>query len=178
MKTEQLEKVKEIRNWIIEKYPDSCIAVNDKNNGPSSDDAVDNEGTNCLLSEVRDHFLYEVMGLCGCGNTLSTMMDIRDYLMIVKISHEQSFDIARNMLEKRFGVKYVSDNSLLQFMAYILDHNGLTNHGTSINGAWLEDLGKKCLTVFDMVFQEEKEICKIPDECKDCNWKHLCNEKA
>lgn len=177
MKTEQLEKVKEIRNWIIEKYHDSCIAVNDKNNGPSSDDAVDNEGTNYLLAEVRDYFLYEVMGFCGCGEKFSSMADVRDYLMIVNIRHEQSFEISRNILEKRFGVKYVSDNSLLQFMAYTLDNNGLTDHGSSIDGAWLTDIGKKCLNILDIVFQEEKKTCSIPDECEDCKWRHLCNEK-
>lgn len=178
MKTEQLEKVKEIRNWIIEKYPDSCIAVNDKNNGPSPDDAIDDKGTNCLLAEVRDFFLYEIMDFCGCGIPFTSMMDVRNYLTIVKINHEKSFDEGHKLTEKIFGVKCACDNSLLQFMAYTLDSYGLTEHGTSINGAWLEDLGKKCLTILDIVFEEEKKTCSVPEECEKCQWRHLCNEES
>lgn len=49
---------------------------------------------------------------------------------------------------------HIDDNDslqsgLLQFMMYILDHKGFTEHGGSIGGCWLTDKGRRLLTVLD-----------------------------
>lgn len=46
---------------------------------------------------------------------------------------------------------------LLQFMAYILDDRGFTEHGSSIGGCWLTEKGEMFLTVLDAWDQYNKE---------------------
>ena len=86
-----------------------------------------------LVNEVANDFIYMVIGGWEAGHRL---------------------------LEEKFHHGHVCDDPLLQFMAYLLDDKGLTEHGTSINGAWLTDEGEVCLEVFNMYLgldDEEEE---------------------
>ena len=47
---------------------------------------------------------------------------------------------------------------ILQFLAYILDSYGFTEHGSSVGGCWLTKEGEKLLTVLDAWHNLEEEI--------------------
>ncbi len=150
-----IKNLNDIRNYIIKNYPDSCIAQNDELNGPTADPRE-------MLKEISEFFKHDILGFCDCGCPLSTEEAVKDYLYAVnkRTSIDDGWDIAETLLIKHFGVSAVSDNSLLQFMAYVIDNVGFTEHGTSINGAWIEDLGRICLYVFDLdlkVYESEEE---------------------
>lgn len=149
--SETMKNLNDIRNHIKENYPDSCIA----HNSPRT------EG-NELLEEISDFFKYEILGFCGCGCPESSERSVRDYLYAVNMrtdekhikDRDERWSKSRQFLEEKFKIKYVTDDPLLQFMAYILDNANLTGHGSSINGAWIEDLGRTCLYIFDLELNE------------------------
>lgn len=156
---EQTEvNLRKIADYIKENYPDSCIAYNDR----------DNHMSGCeLVQEIADFFSYEIIGICGCGCPESTLICIRDYLQILNdkfankdVETEKWIQICddseKRMIEK-FKTRYVTDNPLLQFMAYMLDDKGLTEHSTSIDVCWATDLGKMCLYVYNLLDLEDGE---------------------
>lgn len=149
---DKLTRIKELRSYVCKRYPESCCAYNK----PA-------ETYYELVNEVANDFIYMVIGLCGCGCTDETVESIRDYLDAVRINHDKAaggWEAGRRLLEEKFHHGHVCDDPLLQFMAYLLDDKGLTEHGTSINGAWLTDEGKVCLEVLNMYLglnDEEEE---------------------
>ena len=144
--------LKEILEWVIEKYPDSCIACNSKNKGCTYDDETFYGRP--IQEELYSFFAYELIGICGCGVPEAAMIQVRNYLRCVSIIC--NYEKQKEKLMEHFGCRSVYDNSLLLFMAYILDEKELTEHGSSIGGAWITDLGEKCLTVL--------EACDLGDE--------------
>lgn len=149
---DKLARIRELRSYVCRRYPESCCAYN-----KAATTYYD------LVNEVANDFIYMVIGLCGCGCPDSTIEAIRDYLEIVRIRHTKDdggFDRACAIMQEKFHHNYVCDDSLLQFMAYLLDDKGLTEHGSSINGAWLTDEGEVCLEVLNMYLgldDEEEE---------------------
>ena len=139
--------LRKIAECIKENYTDSCIAYNDRESNMSGQQ---------LLKEVADFFTYKLIGLCGCGRPEDTIIAIRDYLQIVNDKRNDKRETIKNKFLEKFGVETVYDNSLLQFMAYMLDDKGLTEHGTSIGGNWITDLGKMCLYVYKLLDIEEE----------------------
>lgn len=150
--SDQLNRIKQLRDYVCRRYPESCCAYN----RPA-------ETYYDLVNEVANDFIYMVIGLCGCGCTDETVGSIRDYLDAVRIHHDKAaggWEAGHRLLEEKFHHGHVCDDPLLQFMAYLLDDKGLTEHGTSINGAWLTDEGEVCLEVFNMYLgldDEEEE---------------------
>lgn len=134
--------LRKIADYIKEHYPDSCIAYNDRENNMSGYE---------LVEEIADFFSYEIIKLCGCGCPEDTIISIRDYLQIVNDKRNEEWEAIKNNFLEKFGVETVYDNPLLQFMAYMLDDKGLTEHGTSIGGNWITDLGKMCLYVYKLL---------------------------
>lgn len=124
--------VNEIKNYIIKKYPDSCLAYN-YNEKYYYDER--------LIKECEDFFYYEKLNWCGCGDPETAKRVIRDYLEIV----DNNSDEKRKELKNRFGAEYVYDNELLLCLAYTLDAVEFTEHGSSVGGAWLADEGKMFL---------------------------------
>jgi len=138
--------LRKIADYIKEHYPDSCIAYND----------IESNMSGCeLVEEISDFFSYEIIGLCGCGCPEDTIVSIRDYLQIVNDKRNEEWETIKNKFLEKFGVETVYDNPLLQFMAYTLDDKGLTDHGTSIGGNWITDLGRMCLYVYDLYIESE-----------------------
>lgn len=133
-----VKKLIEIRDYIATNYPDSCIAQNDK---------VDVECE--LIKDVSEFFLYELIGFCGCGCKDTSAEAVYKYLRVCAfrsancgtIKYHESCD----KLYEAFNFKDVCDDPLLQFMAYILDDLELTEHGSSIAGAWITELGEMCM---------------------------------
>lgn len=145
MDEKTINELKKIREWINEKYPGGCC-----------ENTLDESR---LLEDVSDFFQYELLSFCGCGCPEASIRAVRDYLAAVnhhtKNNTDEGWEEARQMLKDKFGVEYVTDDPLLQYMAYHLDDRGLTDHGSSINGAWIEERGEKCLYVFDLLLKEE-----------------------
>lgn len=127
--------INEIKDYIIEKYPNSCLA---KNYNSSYYDEQ-------LMEECEDFFYYEKLNWCGCGDPETAKRVIRDYLKIA----DGNFDEKRNSLKERFGVEYVYDNELLLCLAYALDAAGFTEHGGSVGGAWTGIEGKMFLWLLE-----------------------------
>ena len=126
--------INEIKDQIINKYPDSCLAYN--YNSSYYDE---------LLIEVCENFFYyEMLNWCGCGDPNMAKEVIRDYLEVVKAKFDSNADFTG-----KFGVKYVYDDKLLLCLAYTLDAAGFTDHGSSISGAWLTDEGKMFLWLLE-----------------------------
>lgn len=139
--------VNEIKDYIIKKYPDSCLAYNYK-----EEYYYDEQ----LIEECEDFFYYEKLKWCGCGMPEIAKKVIRDYLEIVNNDSDKKCD----ELKKRFGVEYVYDNELLLCLAYALDAAKFTEHGSSVGGAWLADEGK----MFLWLLKHNEELDNLDDD--------------
>lgn len=135
-----------ITKYIMERYPNSCIAVNYNSlYKPTSEDCV-------------DFFYYEKLKWCGCGDPDMAKRVVRDYLRILneddlyyKKTNNANNAYSRKckMFSERFGVQTVYDNELLLCLAYTLDAAEFTEHGSSIGGAWLTSEGKMFLWLLE-----------------------------
>lgn len=116
-----------------------------------------------IIDSVVSIYTFNILGLCGCGCLENSLIDIRNYLRIVGMKSKDfpTFDayyktyIAR--MKVYFDVESVYEDSLLQFMAYILDDKEFTEHGTSIGGAWITEKGKQYLSVLEMLDLDSDE---------------------
>ena len=142
-------KLSEIAEYIAGKYPDCCMVVNhDYKDGCREEWYED-----YLIDPLMDFFSFELMDMCGCGCPDYTYDLIRKTLIIR--SEWQEDIIAYEEIEK----KYMNDLSLdsnnndhygaLQFILYMLDTYKILEHGGSIGGCWLTNLGKMYLTVLN-----------------------------
>lgn len=139
--------VNEIKDYIIKKYPDSCLAHNYK------EEYYYDER---LIEECEDFFYYEKLKWCGCGTPEIAKKVIRDYLEIVDNNYYEK----RDGLKKRFGVEYVYNNELLLCLAYALDAAEFTEHGGSVGGAWLADEG----VMFLWLLKHNEELDDLDDD--------------
>lgn len=152
--------------YISEKYKDSCIASNYGDNSPMGR-YIDDQTISTLLEDTVDFFSYEVIGLCECGCINTTIKSIRNYLSIL---NDWSNDIKnskclwkdnspisnrKHKMKELFGVEDSCDDPLVQYLAYTIDTIGLSEHGSSISGAWITDLGRMCLYVFNLYLESE-----------------------
>lgn len=148
--------IKEIANYIITHYPDSCLAMN----------YCKEYITDISLEECEDFFYYEKLNFCGCGSPSTAKICIRDYLKIVNDYHESKEDFKeaykqeRDSLQKRFGVTSTYDSELLLCLAYTLDAAGFTEHGSGIGSAWLTKEGK----MFLWLLERNEELNEEEDE--------------
>ena len=143
-----------VANYIIENYPDSCLASNSHYNN-----------SNSLLDDCKDFFFYEILNTCGCGRPDDTASVIKDILNIINDYYNETqnynreeINIAHDKKIKRLnslcGVEIKDNtnyNGLIQFVLYMLDHAGFLEHGSSIGGAWLTDLGRMFLYFLNSV---------------------------
>jgi hypothetical protein len=82
------------------------------------------------MSEVINE-LFDLFGFCPCGAPWKVATYIREYL--TEISKD---------LNKRVNLK---QDAAYWMAGYLCDAHGLTEHGGSVGGAWLTDLGKEWL---------------------------------
>ena len=133
-------KLNEIKDYIIKKYPNSCLACN------YTADYYDEQ----LMEECEDFFYYEKLNWYGFGSPEEAKRVIRDYLKIV----DNNSDKKREGLKERFGAEYVYDNELLLCFSYTMDAAEFTEHGSSIGGAWISEEGK----MFLWLLEHNKEL--------------------
>lgn len=133
-----MKELIKIKNYIIKKFPKTTLALNKEE--------FDKYTKDYLLQTLYEVFLHEIIGICGCGTPEDCAKDIAKLLDIFS---ETEFDTSKDKCQKYFNVGDIYENSLLLFMAYILDDKELLEHGGSIGGAQVTELGKMCKYVFE-----------------------------
>lgn len=140
--------INDIKDYIIKKYPECCLAYNIQNHDYSEEE---------LIKYCEDFFYYEKLKWCGCGEPEIAKKVIRDYLKILydhkqELKHKSSnynwlkdWEKRDKELQERFGVKSIYDNELLLCFAYAMDGAEFTEHGSSIGGAWITKEGEMFL---------------------------------
>lgn len=126
-----------IADYIIHKYPKSCLAYNGKDSGD-------------LRQDCEDFFYFEKLNWCGCGSPNDAKRAIYQYLKIVACNTydnhtKYSYEEICKQYTTAFGVKNVYENPLLLALAYTLDAAGFTEHGSSVGGAWTTGEGEMFL---------------------------------
>jgi hypothetical protein len=81
------------------------------------------------------------LGFCGCGLPTEAMVFLRDVLQV--LNGKQGVDF--KSFDAKLGELGLPDGGLRYFVFYMIDHLGLTEHGGSVNGAWLTDKGRDVL---------------------------------
>jgi hypothetical protein len=75
------------------------------------------------IAKINNHF-------CGCGDAALAWQEIHDELKRCALE-------SKPLIDEKGGLWYI--------MAYLLDHCGLTEHGTSVHYPWLTAEGEKAL---------------------------------
>lgn len=111
--------------------------------------------------EIKDMMFNEI-GLCGCGYYNDTVRIIYEYLK-AKEELYCHFDYRR---WKDFLEKFIEENKefLYEFMCYVLDDKGFTEHGPSVGSAWITEKGKTLLRMIEEVCGEADD--KPKDKAK------------
>lgn len=142
--------LKGIAQYVIEKYPKSCFAQNINEFGYGyvlEDDEL-------LAEELANFFAYDLLHLCGCGIPDNTWEVIRRILRIRSKAREMEYSDILQMYKDELHLDTDDDlqHGSFQFILYVLDHYGLIEHGSSVGGCWLSELGKMYLMVLDAYF--------------------------
>ncbi len=144
--------VQKIKDYIIEFYPDSCLSINYAN-GVITDAMLPHE---CI-----DFFYYEKLNWCGCGDPISAIKVVRDFLDIFS-----TWEGREKKLQERFEAKTIYDNDLLLCLAYTLDRAGLIEHGTSIGSPWITREGEMLLWLLNNYNWDDEECQEENDGTK------------
>lgn len=95
-----------------------------------------------ITEKVIDYF-DEHIGICGCGCPDETYKLIYNVLMTCSINSDDFNSFDEYCQYKQNEINKITQNyGLYQFVLYILDDKGILNHGTSIGGSWLTNIGK------------------------------------
>lgn len=98
--------------------------------------------------ELSNYKVANKLGLCGCGNPTSVHLFVIKFLQLRK-----DFASVDEM------VNFIKENSevVCEFVLHILNRDDIEflNHGSSIWGSFLDDLGKKYLEIFKDCKTEE-----------------------
>ena len=84
----------------------------------------------------RALFYYEILGFCGCGSPQMILNRVIVPLLEAFIDGPyENFDI-------NYGKNTGLSEAVVEFFLHYLDELGLTNHGSSVWGSWLEESGR------------------------------------
>lgn len=150
-------KLSEIAEWVVEKYPDCCMSYNNVVSKGCREDWYEEY----LIDELMNFFSYEIIGICGCGVPEDTYEVIRKILHIRKDWEDNKIEY--DAVQKRYkdDLEVNTENDIhygiLQFVLYMLDARHILEHGGSIGGCWLTDLGKMYLTVLDAWYEQNSK---------------------
>jgi hypothetical protein len=97
---------------------------------------IDEEG--CSYKSKSEYLQTEVLGFCGCGSPDDVMGYVGSYLD----------DLVNNRFGDYEDIPYM-------FLAYWADHNGYTEHGSTVRCSWLTDKGKELLADINWCIKNE-----------------------
>ena len=146
-------KLSEIAEYVVDDYPGFCMSQNCEVIRECREKWYEKS----LIKPLLDFYMHEKMGLCGCGSPEDTYEVIRRYLHIRKarFRDDLSYDLVKESYNVNLHMDY--DDSIqygmLQFLAYVLDDYGFTEHGSGIGGCWLTEDGERLLTVLDAWYE-------------------------
>ena len=120
------------------------------------------------IEDAIKWFYYDLLNWCGCGDPKEALIAVRDYLSLVNYYDEHRTEDSQDFTRKdyddqcaycndKFGCKTIYDNPLLLCLAYTMDDKELTEHGSSISGAWLTGVGEMFLALLRTEEFEEWE---------------------
>ena len=122
-----------------------------------------------FYDETKDLLHYNVLKWCGCGNPEEADRAVLNYLNTLEYEDHYSYQDGGETLtqELHFGKTmdireiYGGLNApLLLCLMYVLDAAELTEHGSSVYGAWLTTKGlifRICLRKFFEEYDKENE---------------------
>lgn len=113
-----------------------------------------------------DHVWYERFKFCGCGNPEDILGRVRDALRATQNISDAHLapgncypggkpTPAMAALHKAAEVAYGPDKVGALLLKYILARADLTEHGGSVNGAWLSTDGKRLLTFLESTPEDQ-----------------------
>ncbi|MFI5992481.1 hypothetical protein ACIBAC_11590 [Streptomyces sp. NPDC051362] len=79
---------------------------------------------------------YEDLGLCGCGNPGDAYALVRDLLALAPFYEDEHWRLAETL---------TGGGAAHHIIMSVIDVAELTEHGSSVNGAWLTPKGAWCL---------------------------------
>lgn len=148
-------RLSEIAEFIVEHNQNCCMYYNNDVIKGCKEDWYEEY----LVKPLMDYYMYEELDLCGCGCPEDTYEVIRRYLHIRNDWYENKLQyddvIAKYKTDLHINDDDLIQAGLLQFMMYVLDEKGFTEHGSGIGGCWLTDKGKRLLTVLDAWYDSE-----------------------
>lgn len=150
-------RLSEIAEFVVEKYPDCCMAINNVVDRGNREDWYEEY----LIDNLMDFFSYEIVDMCGCGVPEDTYEVIRRILNIRQSWSEEGikYDELQSKYEKELhlNTKDSLHYGVLQFVLYMLDSKEIIEHGSSIGGCWLTEWGKMYLTVLNAWHNREEK---------------------
>ena len=119
-------------------------------------DYLDPEG---ISHEHPYDYLAGIIGLCGCGS--HDELAKKTWVIFKAIVTEQ---------ENKYELIY--ENELNEFIAHMLNHKELLEHGTSVGGSWVTEKGQK---VYDWITNQQSKMSdiKMPFGFPEKKFQHL-----
>ena len=137
----------EIAEIIVASYP-ACRIAKDVVHG-----CREESYETSLIDILMDFFSFEIINMCGCGSPSDTNNMIRKILIIHSEFHDKkiNYKTVDERYKKDLDLDINNENhyGVLQFILYMLDSCEILAHGSSINSAWLTELGQMYLTVLN-----------------------------
>lgn len=112
-------------------------------------DYVDQDG--CWWDSPADWLWIGILGACGCGS--------REYISALAVEVLTYF---ATDFDKRTGRIYDDANPSKEILAHWMDSKDLIEHGTSINGSWLNETGKQVYAALRLL---QEQTSDRPDAC-------------
>lgn len=142
-------KLSEIAERLVKLYPDSSLAKNECVITGCRDQWYEED----LIEHLLNFFNYEILKLCGCGIPENTDEAIYQLLKIRKdwLDHTITYEEKKERYKSDMGLDVNKDMhyGLVQFVLYVLNEVDLLEHGSSVGGSWLTDLGEMYFCVLE-----------------------------
>jgi hypothetical protein len=95
---------------------------------------------------------YDEWKFCGCGEPEKCCTFIRDALRLIDSRYSSGMSKEEHSAKWHEIVNFLGGDErpgLYWLFLYWADSNGLTEHGSSIDGAWLSPKGKEVLAILE-----------------------------